>query len=122
MRRVKDRVVCVHASSRPLARHSLSRGFIFLHKDKGCIRPNARTVLYCLKGAIKLTITKRKFAEMDISKQLSRLAKESERIICRGIRYHRNFTRSSVRVGLEAGRSFVVCLYSSFVRQWILVL
>ena len=40
---------------------------MFLHKDKGCIRPNARTVLDWLNRAIKLTITKRKFAVRDIS-------------------------------------------------------
>ena len=40
---------------------------MFLHKDKGCIRPNARTVLDCLNRAIKLTITKRKFAVRDNS-------------------------------------------------------
>jgi len=101
--------------------HSRVTGFIFLHKDKGCIRPNAGTVLYCLKRVIKLTITEQKSAVKDISK-LSRLSRESERIICREKRYHRNLARSSVRVGLEVGRSFVVCLYSSFVRQWILVL
>ena len=106
--RESNGVVSLRGRSRPLARHRFSRGFIFLHEDKGCIRPNARAVLYCLKRAIKLTITKGKLAVSDTSK-LSRSSRESEQMICREKRYHRNFARGSVRVGLEAGRSFVVC-------------
>lgn len=91
------------------------RGPIFLHKDKGYIRSNTRTVLYCLKKGNQIS-----------SKEYFKIV-----LYIPGIRAD-NLPRKNVTIETSHGAVSVSAwrregrlqfvLYSSFVRQWRLVL
>ena len=87
--------------SRLLARYTFSKGFIFLHKDKGCIRPSQ-----CVQGRCSIRMFEKSNQIINWPYHKT-FIQESERINCREKRCHRNFRTEQCPCRPGGGR--VVC-------------